>query len=322
VVVQNCGGVLRAFVNRCVHRHSAIQTEDYGQRRLACPYHGWVYADDGRVKSIPGCERNYGLSRDFVDGLHLDSVALECIGNLIFINLDERPLPIGEQFHAPFLDRLRQVSEFMDSQALFASFRGRYNWKLNFENVVDWNHVAFVHASSFAPLMPSLRAAQASTPERASPPVSDALIAGDLRDLSYEASSPFAFRHWPWHDLVDRFVDEDRYFNFFLYPNVNFISMAGAVFLVQQFSPVAPDECLVRLTMSTARKKARIAATPAILWGHLKSEKRVINEDIRILEHLQRGMSGGSGPVVRGSHEFPLRRAGKGYDLLMSPGRK
>ena len=45
--------VLRAFVNRCAHRRAPIHLEAFGQKRLACPYHGWTYDDSGSVKSIP-----------------------------------------------------------------------------------------------------------------------------------------------------------------------------------------------------------------------------------------------------------------------------
>ena len=322
VVVQNCNGTLRAFENRCAHRGSAVQLEEYGQRRLACPYHGWVYDEVGRVKSIPGCDRHYGLPSDTVDRLRLPPIELASVGNLLFVNLDHQPIPLTEQFHPQYLDRLRHVSDFMDSQALRASFGGRYNWKLNFENVVDWNHVAYVHAASFAPLMPSLRASATKVDDRAPSPVSNSEIEDNLRNLSYEAVSPFAFRHWPWHDLVDRFVDESLYFNFFIFPNVNFISMAGVIFLVQQFNPRAPDQSRITLTMTTGRKKSRIAATPAILWGHMKSEKRVIDEDIRVLEGLQRGMAAGTNSIVHGHHEYPLRRVAKVYDRLMAPPSK
>jgi hypothetical protein len=247
---------------------------------------------------------------------------LACVGNLLFVNLDRQPIVLTDQFHPQFLDRLRHVSDFMDSQALLASFEGHYNWKLNFENVVDWNHVSFVHSSTFAPLMPSLRASSAKPDERAPTPVEDSDVHASLRDLSYESAAPFEFRHWPWHDLIDRFVDQNQYFNFFIYPNVNFISMAGVIFLVQQFNPRAADLSRITLTMSTGRKKARIAATPAILWGHMKSEKRVIDEDIRVLEGLQRSMSSGFQSVVHGHHEHQLRRVAKVYDDLMAQSDK
>src|SRR3954467_9607991 len=45
IIIQNCGGVFRAFANACSHRHSRIHEDPSGNRRLTCPYHGWSYDD-------------------------------------------------------------------------------------------------------------------------------------------------------------------------------------------------------------------------------------------------------------------------------------
>ena len=75
-----------------------------------------------------------------------------------------------------------------------------------------------------------------------------------------------------------------EYFNFFIYPNVNYVVMAGVVHLIQQFCPSTPDRTEVRLTMALGRRKERLPAAPAILWSQLKAEKRVIDEDVVVFE--------------------------------------
>ena len=318
IVVQNGrDNVLRAFVNRCAHRGAPIQLDDFGQRRLACPYHGWTYDDAGRVKSIPGNDAHYGFDDACVAGLRLLPVALRCIGNLIFVNLAKDPCPIETQFHQAFLDALADASIYLDDEAIFARFPAAYNWKLNFENVVDWNHVPFVHSTSFAPLMAANRAT-ALPPSP--PPDDDATVGNDIRDLSYTTIAPFEMRPWPWHAAVDRFGEKDHYYNFFLYPNVNFISMSGIIFLAQQFMPLQANRSETRLTMCTARTTSRLPALPAILWGHLRAEKQVIDEDIRVLEGLQRGMSEDASPVIHGAYESRLRRIANVYLDLMQTG--
>lgn len=321
IVVQNGrDNVLRAFVNRCAHRGAPIQLDDFGQRRLACPYHGWTYDDAGRVKSIPGNDAHYGFDEACVAGLRLEPVALRCVGNLVFVNLSKNPRPIESQFHQAFLDRLTEVSAFLDDEALFTSFKGAYNWKLSFENVVDWNHVPFVHSNSFAPLMTSGRTNARGETSPIPPPEDDASVGNDIRDLSYATTAPFAMSAWPWHVSVDRFGEADRYYNFFLYPNVNFISMAGVIFLAQQFMPITAEQSDTRLTMCTARKIAKLPALPAILWSHLRDEKRVIDEDIRLLESLQHGLFDDATAVIHGAYESRLRRIANVYLDLMQPG--
>jgi choline monooxygenase len=53
LVVRGDDGVLRAFFNVCRHHAAAVMTAPAGQaRHLRCPYHGWTYALDGRLKGV------------------------------------------------------------------------------------------------------------------------------------------------------------------------------------------------------------------------------------------------------------------------------
>lgn len=320
ILVQNTAKGLRAFVNQCAHRQSPVHTADFGQRRMACPYHGWVYDGEGRVKSIPGQSVNYGFADEVVCTLGLRPVHLREEGGLVFVNVSEDPFSFEEQFDESFRADLAGIASKAGDDAIFARFDGRYNWKLNFENVVDWNHVPFVHAGSFASMMPGLRPSPIDTRPPAPPPEPDDAIAADIRALSYIVRAPFDFADWPWYDVLERCGPTREYINVFIYPNVNYVVMAGAIHLIQQFCPVAPDHTRVRLTMALGRRKARLPAAPAILWGHLRAEKRVIDEDVVILEGLQRGLSEHTPPAFHGWYEHRLRRIAKSYcGLLAEP---
>jgi phenylpropionate dioxygenase-like ring-hydroxylating dioxygenase large terminal subunit len=318
VLLQNTRDGLRAFVNRCAHRQAPIQVADFGQRRMACPYHGWVYDDAGRVKSVPGNEAHYGLSTETLSTRGLQPVALREVGGLVLVNLAADPMPLEMQFGAEFLEGVSRISSTVGDDALFAKFEARYNWKLNFENVVDWNHVPFIHGSSFAPLISRPRGTTSGESADASPPVPDESIEDDLKGLSYENRAPFQFESWPWHNSVERCGPTGQYINQFIYPNVNYVVMAGAVHLIQQFCPVAPDRTQVRLTMALGRRKRRLPSAPAILWSQLKAEKRVIDEDVVVLEGVQRSMAGGAEPAFHGAYEYRLRRIAKTYRRLLA----
>src|SRR5690606_34778108 len=56
LVVRGDDGVLRAFYNVCRHRAAAVASGETGHcpGQLRCPYHGWVYGLDGRLKAVPG----------------------------------------------------------------------------------------------------------------------------------------------------------------------------------------------------------------------------------------------------------------------------
>ncbi len=312
IVIQNFDGTLKAFRNQCAHRQAPLQLEEYGQRKLSCRYHGWTFNDAGKVRGMPGEHRLYHYTEKERNQLCLDEFAVHCIGNLVFINLDANPLPIEEQFSDELRLQLAQISSHFGGQAIHTAIPSAYNWKLNFENVLDYNHVPFVHPQTFRPLMQKGPEHEPRVPA-SGPRIATAM----LRELSFAGRTPLTVQPWPWHALVERFGDEDAYYNYFLYPNVNFISVGGYIFLIQQFDPMAPDRTDVRFTLATARPTQRIPALPAILWGHLKGEKRVLDEDKVLLEALQRGLHTG-GPVARhGAYEAPLHHVAMVYRQLM-----
>jgi phenylpropionate dioxygenase-like ring-hydroxylating dioxygenase large terminal subunit len=235
---------------------------------------------------------------------------VRAIGNLVFVNLAPEPAPIEEQFSPGLMAELEAVSGHFSSEAVFARIPARYNWKLNFENILDYNHVPYVHPKSFQPLLPGGVRAPVPTLDRSTG-------RAGLRDLSVSTSSPYTLAHQPWHDLVERFGSDDRYYNFYLYPNVNFLSIAGLVFLIQQFDPVAPGRTDVLFTLMTARETRRIPALPAILWGHLKGEKRVLDEDMLLLEALQASLHADGAPAQHGAYESRLVDVARIYHGLM-----
>ena len=54
LVARGHDGLLRAFHNVCRHRgHVLLRDACRGVRSLVCPYHGWSYAMDGRLRRAP-----------------------------------------------------------------------------------------------------------------------------------------------------------------------------------------------------------------------------------------------------------------------------
>lgn len=316
LVLQNCGGVIKAFENQCLHRQMPLQWEDYGKRPLVCRYHGWSYDGDGALKHIPEQEQLYRYAEQELAALRLRQFAVECVGNLVFVNLGENPLPISSQFSQAFLARLAVISEAFDNEVIHTPMTVKYNWKLNFENVLDGNHVRYLHPGTFTPYLRDAMAtsgADAVAPEMAMQDIEQCR----LEDLSYASTSAFDFAPRPWHRDVARFEDKDVYYNFFIYPNVNFISVGGYFFLVQQFNPVAPGKTEVSFSLMTARKTRRNPASAALLWAHMRGEKTVLDEDIRALEKLQAGLHARGRVANHGAYEAQLMKNHFHYRRLM-----
>ena len=304
VLLRRTAGGLRAFLNQCAHRGMPLHPEGFGDGATVCPYHGWSYDGEGRVEAIPN-RGLYGFAAGSLpEGLR--PLALRRIGELLFVNLADDPMPIEAQFAPGMIAAIEALSEHLDREVIHTTFPVRYNWKLNMENVKDGNHVPFVHARGFATaLRPGdtvqPAAAQANTTQAAVP---------ELRALSYATSAPVGLRPGWWAPFVKRFVPDpgsaERYYNWFLYPNVNLASVNGLHFLLQQFDPVAPDRTDFHLWMMTARRTGNAPDITALLRTLLDAERRVIDEDVRLLESMQAALGPWTPAPVPGAHEAPL----------------
>jgi phenylpropionate dioxygenase-like ring-hydroxylating dioxygenase large terminal subunit len=262
--------------------------------------------------------------------------ALETVGNFVFVNLSENnPLPMTAQYSADILRLLRGISPHFAPDVSYTTFTGRYNWKLNFENILDVNHIPFVHQQTFSPLLkftdsgnyaPAHKSSRLFGPGGALQSVrfeGDASEAdGPTADDGRAASLPRASRCFhismpytpKWFTvLLDENLDRGGLFYSPLFPNMNFGSIHGEHFYLQQFVPLAPDRVEFHSWIFTAKLKTHVPPQPHLLWGIHHAEKRVVNEDIVLLEALQRALGTAHTVGVFGQHEEPLSAMGRWY---------
>jgi phenylpropionate dioxygenase-like ring-hydroxylating dioxygenase large terminal subunit len=71
ILTRDSQGRLHALLNMCRHRgNRVVRCDDGNARHFMCTYHGWTYANDGTLESVPGeSEAYYG-------GLHKPSLGL------------------------------------------------------------------------------------------------------------------------------------------------------------------------------------------------------------------------------------------------------
>lgn len=325
VLVQNLGGQLRAFRNTCAHRGMPIQIESCGSRKLICPYHGWSYHNDGSLRGVPN-EKIYGLLDK--ESLRLQTYAHASIGNFVFVNLSPNPLPIEEQFSSDLRKCLIEISSYFSDAVSYTYFNGDYNWKLNFENVLDWNHVQFVHGKTFSPLLAYGSGGTVSTPEASGYSIFDtggALggiqfrdrinIEGDvqLADISWVSRVKMPYQTRWFSDFFEQAFDKGGLFASHIFPNLNFGCLHGETFYLQQYVPVAPDRTEFHSWVFTSKLKANIPLQPHLLWGIHHAEKRVIDEDRVLLNALQRSLMGSTNAGVMGDYEHRQHHMGRWY---------
>ncbi len=313
VVVQNCGGAIRAFENVCLHRGKVIQTQSWGTRPLVCGYHGWRYANDGSVETIPFEAEAYRLPSEERHCLKLREFAVRVVGSLVFVNVADAPLPIESQFRPALLDAVASATDAFDHEILVARWRRPFDWKLAYENLRDAVHPRFVHTQTLAryasfPLV--------SEPADTSDSGSPAGITPDLVDLSFGGAEgeirrdrPPAFAEW-----VDRWGTTDAYFNWLLFPNLHVLTPDGGYsFSVEHHRPVAPGTTEITAFFMTARKRRASAWLAPTLWEMAKAAKRILDEDTAVMEDVQRAIRPDSRAVTQGFYEIQNRRTDRWY---------
>lgn len=153
VVTRDERGEIHVMLNRCRHRAASICEAERGNARsFVCPYHGWTYELNGRLKIVPFAE-GYG---EYLKKEELALVALR-VGiyrGLVFACVDPDVIPLEEHLG----DARPWIDAFMDHQgagyALRVAgqhcFEYRGNWKIQLENTTDFYHFPLVHGSFIA----------------------------------------------------------------------------------------------------------------------------------------------------------------------------
>ena len=152
VMLRHTDGHVKVVHNRCAHRGAQVVSEASGNAKvLRCPYHGWTYATDGTLLSVP-CPQGYGDME--LPGQGMPALRSACYRGFVFATLSSQGPELEE-----FLCSARQVFDNMvdrapDGELEIAGGRFRTvqhnNWKIYLENLHDGMHPMHVHQSSIA----------------------------------------------------------------------------------------------------------------------------------------------------------------------------
>ena len=324
VVIQNFNGTLRAFENVCLHRSALIQSAPAGCRPLVCPYHAWSYTENGEVRNIPDCRSLYLISKAERQKLKLREFALHAVGNVLFINMDSDPFPIGEQFAPEFIDLLESSSSSYDSEVMTTTWHGKFNWKLAYENLRDGNHPRFVHARTLArevDFIPGVDVELAAETLRDLGAMDAASLRREMRRFSFGGvdGKRSDMRRFPFWDRIERWPGEsDAYYNWLAFPNLHVASPnGGRSFTVEHHIPVAPDRTDIEIFWFTSRKKQPYATSSQVLLESMHGSKLVVGEDVDVMERVQAALHAGAPMPNQGVYEFMNRLVERWYALMM-----
>jgi len=148
MVVRDHRGILRAQANVCRHRMSVLLEGRGNRRTIVCPYHGWTYGLDGRLRGAPAMTRNEGFDRS---QYRLPQIRCEEWLGWILVSLNPEI-----ESAASKLARIEKMIGDYDmasyKQAFFETWEWNTNWKVLAENFMESYHLPVCHAASIGGL--------------------------------------------------------------------------------------------------------------------------------------------------------------------------
>jgi hypothetical protein len=185
-----------------------------------------------------------------------------------------------------------------------------------FDNLRDGLHPSFIHRKTlhqdvkFMPKPMPEPIVETYLKDELGKPVEDPLAEARAffswggRDTPFDHSLP------PWHADVERYGNEDFYYNWMLFPNLHIASATGGYsFAIEHYIPRGPDATDVEIYHMTARRTQPDESAIAHLYEHLAGAVPVLTEDFQTLENLQQGLHSGAPLPNWGTYEVRNHRA-------------
>ena len=292
MVVRDSDGRLRAQANVCRHRSSTLLEGRGNTKTIVCPYHGWTYGLDGKLRGAPGMGRNETFDRN---ACRLPPIRLREWLGWILITLDEdAPEPRERLAQASDMVADYAVDEYR--QTFFEIHEWNTNWKVLAENFMESYHLPVCHAATIGGLS---RVDEIECPE--------GFDAFNFHTVQKDES----FRLSVAHPKNTRLRGERRLMTylFAIYPSL-MITLTPGYFWYLSLHPIAPD----RVRFFFGGGLSREFADEPEAEEDFKTAKalldRVNDEDKRCTERVYAGLCSDfsvPGPLShleRPNHEF------------------
>lgn len=151
IVVRDEQGDVHVLLNTCRHRGNALcRTEQGRAKSFVCSYHGWNYALDGRLLAVPGEKTYY---RGAIERSRLGLVKAARVESYLgfwFATMDADAPALAEYLGDVGRTGLGMVCAHGDVEAVDGIQKNVVdcNWKIAVDNLFDWYHVMYSHASA------------------------------------------------------------------------------------------------------------------------------------------------------------------------------
>jgi p-cumate 2,3-dioxygenase alpha subunit len=313
LAVRGDDGAIRVLFNTCRHRGAIIEDDRQGCRQsFRCLYHHWIYDTRGRLAVVPRAE-GFGPQFDAAEFGLVPVPRVEVFHGLVFASLD-RDVPGLVDYLGTAAPYLQEVASYDGrGQEALGSFEFTYegNWKLLYENSLDDYHAEYLHSAVYQST-PGFKYGHDYMRQKIVDGAAEPEEAEEDKAAGSRSCTKLGIHGvLEWHDPVEklRFQKERTHrINIAIFPA--FLGVFHPVLDATGLRIIKPEGvartrvlnyCLAPVGLSEAAKKAA-AERFHTAWG---PGGRIMMDDIRALNQVQRGMraaSGGDIMITRGLH--------------------
>lgn len=151
IVVRDEAGGVNVLVNSCRHRGNALCRAEQGRAKsFVCSYHGWNYGLDGSLIGVPGQRTYYHgeLDRSRL-GLHRAARTESYLG-FWFATMDPDAPSLHDFLGETGRAGIGMICAHGEVEVVDGIQKNIIdcNWKIAVDNLFDWYHVMYSHASA------------------------------------------------------------------------------------------------------------------------------------------------------------------------------
>ena len=278
IVMRGDDGTARAFTNVCRHRGARMLDAPTGcARKITCPYHGWTYANDGRLTGVPDRASYDALA---LADQRLAPVEVEDFHGFLFIRLQDDGGPSIAQMMAPYAARIAPY-RLADLRALGrVTLRQRaVNWKIVGDNYADGLHISVAHPGLKRLMGDGYGVEAGAHVDRMWGPILDR-PSTNLSERAYQHYLPIV-PHLP--------PDQQRLWTYYkLWPNFAFDIYPDQIDFMA-WMPVSPTHTIIReISYALPDDRREMKAARYLNW---RINRQVNAEDTALLARVQAGMA-------------------------------
>lgn len=256
---------LRCFYNVCQHRAHQLLEGEGNSKLIACPYHAWTYALDGKLRKARNQENVLGFD---ASKICLTEVRLEQFCGFVFVNLDYGAPNMSDLFPG-VAEEINQFVPNIEDLEFAHQHRAEVdaNWKITVENYNECYHCRVAHPT-FTQGVVTADSYRVETK-------------GD--HFQHTASAP---QTSAYEFDADSTMSASEYSSWFFWPLASIQVYPGNIVNTYRWLPINPEKTVVLREWYLPNAKATDEE-----WKVIELDRTTtFEEDLRLMTSVQKGL--------------------------------